>query len=123
MNNRLVVVMAALLLLPAALLGAGCGGDDSSGDDATSPAAEAAEKAKDLGVPTDADALKDKCVEEFTQSGRSESEAEKLCTVPDDAEIDAQVDKLVKDCLEVAKSLPDGDVQEQAEKDCRESGQ
>jgi len=123
MNNRLIVVLAALLLLPAALLGAGCGGDDSSGDDASSPAAEAAEKAKDLDIPTDADALKDKCVEEFNDSGRSESEAEKLCTVPDDEEIDAQVEKLVEDCLEVAKSLPDGDVQEQAEQDCRDSGQ
>ncbi len=122
MNNRLVVVLAALLLLPAALLGAGCGGDDSSGDDAPSPA-EAAEKAKDLDIPTDADELKATCVDEFTQSGRSESEAEKLCTVPDDEEIDAQVEKLVKDCLEVAKSLPDGDVQEQAEQDCRDSGQ
>ena len=123
MNNRLVAVLVALLLLPGALVGVGCGGDDDSSGDGSSPAAEAAEKAKDLGVPTDADALKDKCVEEFTDSGRSESEAEKLCTVPDDEEIDAQVDKLVEDCLEVAQSLPDGDVQEQAEKECRESGQ
>jgi hypothetical protein len=118
MNKRLVPLLAVLLLLPAALIGAGCG-DDSS-DDSKPPAAELPEAAKN--IPTDAKELEAKCVEEFTESGRSESEAKKMCHVPDDDELDAQVDKLVKDCLKVAESLPDGSVQDQAEQDCRDSG-
>jgi hypothetical protein len=98
---------------------AGCGGDDSSNDSASPP--DAPSQAEN--VPTDADALKDRCVEELTQTGQSEAEAEKTCTIPDDAEIDAAVEAAVEGCLEAAKGLPEGSERDQAEQDCRESAE
>jgi hypothetical protein len=54
--------------------------------------------------------------------GESQARAEKLCTVPDDADIDQAVEDAVEGCLEIAEALPAGDVRDQAKQDCRESG-
>ena len=116
MNKRLLATLAAAALLFVA----GCGGDDDSSNDSSSPP-EAPSQAEN--VPTDADALKERCVEELMQTGASEAEADKTCTVPDDAEIEEAVKQAVEGCLEAAKGLPDGSERDQAEQDCRESAE
>jgi hypothetical protein len=113
---RLITVALAIALLPAALLGIGCGDDDSGGDSAAPPSVP-----EEVDVPTDADALKEQCVEELTSVGQSAAEAEKMCTVPDEAEIDQAVDEAVESCLEIADSLPESE-RDQAKQDCREAG-
>ena len=118
MIKRISLVLALVALLSLALVASGCGGDDS-GDDSNPPAATVPEEVEE-NIPTDADALKEACVKDFTDSGRSQEEAEKMCTVPDESEIDAAVDKAVQSCLDAVKMLPEGE-QAQAEQDCRES--
>jgi hypothetical protein len=117
MRIRLTMVAVAIALLPAALLALGCGDDDSGGDSAAPPSAP-----EEVDVPTDADALKERCMEELESLGESEAKAEKLCTVPDDEDIDEAVDEAVESCLEIAEALPAGDVRDQAKQDCREAG-
>ena len=107
----------AIALLPAALLVLGCGDDDSGGDPAAPPSVP-----EEVDVPNDADALKERCIEELTSVGESEAEAEKLCTVPDDEDIDKAVDEAVESCLEIVEALPAGEERDQAKQDCREAG-
>jgi hypothetical protein len=113
---RLITIALAIALLPAALLVLGCGDDDSGGDSAAPPSVP-----EEVDVPTDADALKERCIEDLTSTGESEAQAEKLCTVPDDADIDQAVDEAVESCLEIADALPEGE-REQAKQDCRDAG-
>jgi hypothetical protein len=114
---RLTRIALAIALLPAALLAFGCGDDDSGGDSAAPPSTP-----EEIDVPTDADALKEQCMEEIESMGQSEAEAEKLCTVPDDEDIDKAVDEAVESCLEIAEALPAGGERDQAKRDCREAG-
>jgi hypothetical protein len=119
MRMRLTRIAVAIALLPAALPALGCGDDDSGGDSAAPPTAPPAE----ADVPTDAEALKAQCVDELMQVGQSEEEAERTCTVPDEAEVDQAVADAVESCLAVAEDLPAGDVRDQAMQDCRDSAE
>jgi hypothetical protein len=116
MRMRLTRIAVAIALLPAALLVLGCGDDDSGGEPAGQPTAP-----EEVDVPTDADALKEQCVEELTSVGQSEAEAEKTCTVPDEAELDKAVDEAVESCLAIVDELPESE-REQARQDCTEAG-
>jgi hypothetical protein len=115
---RLTRIALAIALLPAALLVLGCGDDDSGGESAAPPSVP-----EEVDVPSDADALKEQCVEELTSVGQSEAEAEKTCTVPDDEDIEQAVDAAVQSCLAIAEELPEGDIRDQAKQDCRESAE
>lgn len=113
MIRRLGLVLVALALV------SGCGGDDGDSSSPASPADQAREKVKDL--PTDAEGLKARCVEELTEAGEPEADAEKTCTVPDEADVEKAVDAALRGCLAVAEQLPSGSVRDQAEQDCRDS--
>lgn len=116
MPKRLVPILVVIALVPVA----GCGGDDSSDESKSPPATSVPEQAKD--VPTDAKALKERCMDDLTKSGLSKADAEKSCTVPDEKDVDKQVDALVKSCLETTKMLPAGSERDKAEQECRDSG-
>lgn len=122
MHKRLGLILVIALLLCAALVATGCGGDDSSNDDSSAPAAEAQEQGQEQAedLPSDAEGLKDRCMEELQQTGQSEEEAEKMCTVPDEAEVDEAVEAALESCLSVVKQLPDSE-RAQAEQDCKDS--
>jgi hypothetical protein len=119
MRRRLGLILAIAALVPAALAAAGCGDDDSSKSDSPAPGASAPSQAKDL--PTDPGELKDACVDDLQKMGQSQDEAEKTCSVPDDADVDKAVEAALKGCLAVSKQLPSGSVRDQAEQDCRDS--
>ena len=108
-------------LLSVLLAGAGCGGDDKSDGGSSAPPTSVPSQAKD--VPDDPAALKERCMEDLVQSGESKEQADKACTVPDEAEVDKAVDSAVKDCLAAAEQLPAGSEREQAMSDCKESAE
>ncbi len=119
MHTRLGLILAIAALVPAAISGTGCGDDDSSKSDSPAPGASAPSQAKDL--PTDPGELKDACVDDLKKMGSSEEQANKTCSVPDDADVDRAVKAALKGCLAVAEQLPAGSVRDQAEQDCRDS--
>jgi hypothetical protein len=119
MHKRLGLILAVAALLAAAIAGTGCGGDDSS--KSASPAPETSRPSQAKDVPTDADELKDACVDDLKKMGQSRERAEKTCSVPDDADIGKAVDAAAKACITIAEQLPEGSARDQAEQDCRDS--
>jgi hypothetical protein len=114
MHRRLALILAISALLPATLAGIGCGGDDSSKSSSPAPS-----QAKD--VPTDAAGLKDACVNDLKQSGQSEEQATKTCSVPDDADVQKAVDAALRACRAIVKELPEGSERDRAEQQCEDS--
>ena len=119
MHRRLGLILAVTALLAVAIVGTGCGDDDSS--KSASPAPETSRPSQAKGVPTSADELKDACVDDLEKMGQSGEQAEKKCSVPDDADVDKAVDAAAKACRKLAEQLPAGSVRDQAEQDCRDS--